>query len=569
MELVIVLLIALLIIFAISYFFRRKIYNEIDRLEVLKIQILNRSITEEMQKIKHLNMTGQTEEFFERWRKEWDEIVTSHMPKVEELLYEAEEYADKYRFKKSNQVLAHIDDLLIAAESNIEDILKEINDLVTSEQKNRMEIENAKGAYKKVRKNLLAYSHLYGELYSKLESDLHGVYEGFSQFDSQTENGNYMAAREILLAEEKKLEQLQSKMNTIPKLLADVKQTLPNQLNSLKEGFKEMSEQGYSLEHLQVDREIEALQKELHRAEQVLIHDVKLDEAEELLLMINDAVQNLYDQLELEVDTGREMASKMPELSDTFEQLQNDKLQTMEETELVKESYQLSQGEMLKADSFDKRMELLAKQFDMLKNKFDQKHVAYSLLKEEIGDLENQLKEARKEHDEFRKMLQSLRKEELQAREAILHLKQSISETSRKLKTSNVPGIPEALKNLMENAAERVKEVHQKLNGLPLNMAAVNESLLQAEELVFQVKEQTDELVEQVFFIERIIQYGNRFRSSNPILSEQLKEAERKFHLFEYDSAYEIAVTAVEKVSPGSTRRIEYYEKEQLSQYQP
>ncbi|ALC82029.1 MULTISPECIES: septation ring formation regulator EzrA [Bacillus] len=566
MELVIVLLVALLIIFAISYFFRRKIYNEIDRLEGAKIQILNRSITEEMQKIKHLNMTGQTEEFFERWRKEWDEIVTSHMPKVEELLYEAEEYADKYRFKKSNQVLAHIDDLLIAAESNIEDILREINDLVSSEQKNRSEIENAKETYKKARKNLLAYSHLYGDLYSKLESDLQGINEGFAQFDNETENGNYMAAREILQAEVKELERLQANMDVIPKLLAEVKQTLPNQLNSLMDGFKEMTDQGYNLEHLQVDREIEALQKELGRAEQVLIHDVKLDEAEELLQVINEAVQSLYDHLELEVDNGREILTKMPELTDAFEQLKKDKIQTTEETELVKESYQLSRDEMLKADAFDQRMEQLSKQFEVLKNKFDHKHVAFSLLKEEIGDLENQMNEAKREHDEYRKMLQDLRKEELQARESILHLKHSISETSRKLKTSNVPGVPESLKTLLEKASIRVKEVHEKLNGLPLNMAAVNESLLEAEQLVFQVKEQTDELVERVFFIERIIQYGNRFRSSNEILSEQLNEAERKFHSFDYESAYDIAVTAVEKVSPGSTRRIEYYEKEQLSQ---
>ncbi|MGG3572728.1 septation ring formation regulator EzrA [Bacillus gobiensis] len=566
MELVIVLLVALLIIFAISYFFRRKIYNEIDRLEGAKIQILNRSITEEMQKIKHLNMTGQTEEFFERWRKEWDEIVTSHMPKVEELLYEAEEYADKYRFKKSNQVLAHIDDLLIAAESNIEDILREINDLVSSEQKNRSEIENAKETYKKARKNLLAYSHLYGDLYSKLESDLQGINEGFAQFDNETENGNYMAAREILQAEVKELERLQANMDVIPKLLAEVKQTLPNQLNSLMDGFKEMTDQGYNLEHLQVDREIEALQKELSRAEQVLIHDVKLDEAEELLQMINEAVQSLYDHLELEVDNGREILTKMPELTDAFEQLKKEKIQTTEETELVKESYQLSRDEMLKADAFDQRMEQLSKQFEVLKNKFDHKHVAFSLLKEEIGDLENQMNEAKREHDEYRKMLQDLRKEELQARESILHLKHSISETSRKLKTSNVPGVPESLKTLLEKASIRVKEVHEKLNGLPLNMAAVNESLLEAEQLVFQVKEQTDELVERVFFIERIIQYGNRFRSSNEILSEQLNEAERKFHSFDYESAYDIAVTAVEKVSPGSTRRIEYYEKEQLSQ---
>ena len=60
-----------------------------------------------MSKIKHLKMTGETEEFFERWREEWDEIVTAHLPKVEELLYDAEENADKYRFKSESGACPH------------------------------------------------------------------------------------------------------------------------------------------------------------------------------------------------------------------------------------------------------------------------------------------------------------------------------------------------------------------------------------------------------------------------------------------------------------------------------
>ena len=106
MELVIGLLVILLALFCGGLLFQEKIYTEIDRLESWKIEILNRSIVEEMSKIKHLKMTGETEEFFERWREEWDEIVTAHLPKVEELLYDAEENADKYRFKKRIRCLS-------------------------------------------------------------------------------------------------------------------------------------------------------------------------------------------------------------------------------------------------------------------------------------------------------------------------------------------------------------------------------------------------------------------------------------------------------------------------------
>ena len=46
---------------------KRKYYSEVDRYESWKIDIMNRPVLDEMSKVKQLNMTGQTEELFERW----------------------------------------------------------------------------------------------------------------------------------------------------------------------------------------------------------------------------------------------------------------------------------------------------------------------------------------------------------------------------------------------------------------------------------------------------------------------------------------------------------------------
>ncbi|MFB8735466.1 septation ring formation regulator EzrA [Bacillus sp. SL00103] len=87
-------------------------------------------------------------------------------------------------------------------------------------------------------------------------------------------------------------------------------------------------------------------------------------------------------------------------------------------------------------------------------------------------------------------------------------------------------------------------------------MSAVNQQLkkpLTQSEMLWMRQKKCLVKVDQ---IERIIQYGNRFRSQNHILSEQLKEAERRFYAYDYTGSFDIAAAAVEKASPGAVQKL-------------
>ena len=141
-------------IFLSGYFMKKKYYKESDRLEKWKFEINSRPVLEEMQKVKQLNMNGQTEERFEKWRNDWDEVVTEMLPDLEELLFDAEEFIDKYRFKKAKAVQQEIEKVLTETEEKINTILSELHELVGSEEKNRTEIEELKELYRESKKML-------------------------------------------------------------------------------------------------------------------------------------------------------------------------------------------------------------------------------------------------------------------------------------------------------------------------------------------------------------------------------------------------------------------------------
>jgi len=555
MEVIIGLILLLCILFGVGYILRRNIYKDVDRLEAWKIEIMNRSIIDELSKVKELKMIGQAEELFEQWRSEWDEIITTQLPEVEELLYEAEELADKYRFKKSKEVLQHIENVLITVDENIDKIIEEINELVTSEEKNKVESEEVKELYKKLRKTLLAHSHQFGKAYDKLDQILSGISDSLKEFDSETNEGNYLSARKILVGLKSELDALQIKVNEIPKLLTDCNISKPNLLSELEDGYKEMVGNGYFLEHIQVDQEIERMKKQLEGFRKQ-IEETEIEEVADALQGMQIAIDSIYDLLEKEVEASQFVKQKKSTIDEKLTKLTEQKMATLEETELVKQSYRLSENELDKQKLIEKQISQIEKKFAHIKQSLDSDHVAHSIMKEELEEIEKQINKLFEEHNEYREMLQTLRKDELEARERLNHLKQILLETIRNVQQSNIPGLPEDFVKLIDKAKREVQKVTEKLEEIPLNMTTVNKLLEETVQTVGEFKNTAEELIEQVFLVEQVIQYGNRYRSRNRQLSSSFSEAEMLFRNSEYGKSLEMAASALEQVEPGALKKI-------------
>ena len=130
------------------------------------------------------------------------------------------------------------------------------------------------------------------------------------------------------------------------------------------------------------------------------------------------------------------------------------------------------------------------------------------------------------------------------------------------LHKANTPGIPEEMDVRLEEAEEHLFVAMQGLQEVPLNMKLVDSYLTKAEKCIDEVEEKAKEMVENVLLVERIIQYGNRYRKTNPQMNAKLMEAEESFRQLRYSKALEEAATAVENFEPGSMKRIEVLVKE-------
>jgi septation ring formation regulator len=556
MEVLIGIIILILSTIVFGYFSRKNIYNEVDRLDLWKVEIMNRPVTDEMAKVKGLIMMGQTEELFERWRKEWDDIVTSELPRVEELLFDAEEYADKYRFKKAKEVIKDVESILAKVDQNIQQILTELKELVESEEKNRTEIEELKKIFKNAKKTLLVHRHTFGNAIVSLEGQIEEVNGLLTAYENETNQGNYLAAREIVLTIKQKLEHLCSLLENIPQLLLEIQSNIPAQLQEIQEGFQEMNAKGYVLDHIHAEHELtvirEKLTQYLHMIEKTDIGPVK-DGVEE----IKERIDMIYDLLEKEVLASQFNQKESANIEKALQMLAEENEKTKEETSFVLETYQLPEEELEKHRQIDKKISLLLKKFNHVQAKLAEDHVAHSLIKEELEQISEQMNEVKEQYAEYREMLQTLRKDELLAREKLMELKKMLSEAKWLIHKSNLPGLPREFQYMLTEAKDCLHEAALKLEEKPLNMAAVNNVLDKAVEHVTRATEQTKEIVEQAYLAEKVIQYGNRYRSRNRHLADQLEMAEKSFRSYDYSKALEEAAAAIEEVEPGALKRIQ------------
>ncbi|WP_172371125.1 septation ring formation regulator EzrA [Sporosarcina jiandibaonis] len=564
MKYLIIPIIALIIIIIIAFLYRRKHIRQIAKLEEKKLQIQHEPIFEEMTKIKLLNMTGETEEKFERWRHEWTEVMDIHMIEIDSLLFDAEDYVDRFQFGKATKVEAEIEEKIQYCDKKMTDILAELNELVGSEEKNRIEMELLKEQHRAARKKVLAHQHSYGTTVKSLEAELESFNPKFAEYDELTANGNYLRAREIVITQSERGEYVFSLIDRIPSLLAELQNKIPAAIRELRNGSKGMEEQSYYLQHLELPKQFDDIEKKL----ETLIGDVeslKIDSIQTEIDAINERIESFYDALENEVTAKQFVDGRHMLIAEKLADVIKLTKATNDEAALVQQSYRLNEEESEIPTEAVEQLEKLNERFEMVTIRIEDEGSAASSLQEELAAIESEIDRIAIIRESFAERIKSLRIDENSVRKELNRLTKKMQDVERSLYKGNIPGIPDEMDARLEEAEEQIYIVNQSLEEVPLNMNLVNNYLENAKQSVDVVSEKVEELLENVMLVEWIIQYGNRYRTSNEEVHRRLLEAENSFREFRYEKALEEAATAVEDVEPGAMNRIEELVQENSS----
>ena len=151
-----------------------------------------------------------------------------------------------------------------------------------------------------MKRDVLANRHQFGEAAEPLEQEIESFVPEMEQYEALKEEGNYNQAHDHIKLLNEDMNYLKKDMTEIPDLIREAQKELPGQFQDLKYGCRDLKVEGYDLDHVKVDSNLQTLKTELSFVEP-MISRLELDDANDKLNSINDRLDEMYELIEHEV----------------------------------------------------------------------------------------------------------------------------------------------------------------------------------------------------------------------------------------------------------------------------
>ena len=538
------------------FIFRNRKKQDLYPLLVMKDELERETLSDDLKKVKALEIAGKAEKLYAQWEGEWDEIQIIDIEELDRDLYSAETYIDKFNFKRADEVIMNCGELIANIKDRIAGIRREIKELTEVEPRNRELYEEIVVEYKELNRELLAKRHQYGAAAEQFEQNIKEIAPQLDDFKLLTSTGKYIEAQDKINTVKELINSLKDRMEVLPDLLKEIEKTCPAQIQSLRLKVEEMEKKGFKLTHLEISSKIESSVWQLSDArEKVKSGDIDL--IENILDGIYDVIDEVSNDLKKELEykkyieeNYREITNKL-ELQDKLNEALYNNIQE------IKNRYQIYQkDEEMVANYYDELSELLDVKHDIDVYINNQPKLNYKDLKEKVELLGQGLEKIEEDQTNYSRYLTSLREEEGHSREKLIFINQEKEVIKRKLDNSRVPGFSDRFIVLYKDVTDSYRYAIEELRKKPINIDLLKRAVAEAEESLDIYASEVNNILTDIELIEKLIRYANRYRKDNIEFHQQLTVAEQYYREYRYNKTLEIIRNSLDKVEPGAYERI-------------
>ncbi len=529
---------------------KKKYQNEISSLERDKNLIISSSILSELNKVEALINNDKLQEAYEDWQKRFKEIKEVEVPKLTDALIEIEECFNEKDYKTLNDKIAKAELEIYYVKSKADFLLDEIKEITLSEERNRETITKLKARYREILAKYNKNKNDYKEVSSPLELQFENVDKLFAAFEVAMESNSYEEVGKIVKGIDDLIGNLEIVIDEAPSIIIMGRNLIPNKMKEVKSINERMVAEGFNLDYLNLDYNIEETNKKL----QDIFAKLNVLNVEDSILELKtilDYFDNIYNDFDKEKQARKifeEYIRKILVKANKLEKINNGLYRKLD---VIKYSYDLTDDDVKVIEVIKAELVAIKKDYNEIVDAHRNKSFAYTRLGKEMENLNIRLSKTEEKLDTALKSLGNLEAEEQRAHEQLDEIKEILEKAKKRINSYKLPIIPNDYYVQLSEANVAIKEMIKELNKKPVSIKTLNIRVDTARDLVLKLYNTSSEIVKTAAIVEVAIIYGNRYRPLNKNLDNDISQAEELFYQGEFKKALEITLKSIDAIEPG------------------
>ena len=554
---VFIILIILLYILTIIIKSKRKkdILSNVDRLTTEKNLIMSSSLITELAKASKLTNNKKIEEEVEEWKQRLDKIEKVDMPKLTDELVEIETLCINKDYEGANEKIGTAEKHIFHVKAKSIKLLSEIKDLTESEERNREAITKLKSLYREVIFKYNKNKDDYKEVSSPIELQFENIDKLFSAFEVSIQNHEYEELGKIVKALDDMIHNISIVIEEAPTIVLISTMILPKKMKDIKSIATRMTRDGYNIEYLNIDYNIEETNKKISEIMDRL-NVLNLQDSVFDLKTLVDYYEAIYSDFDNEKRSKKEYERGIININDRIVKVSSILRNLYAEIDNLKDTYDLSDDEIMVIDEINKELVQVKDSFKLINDRTLSKVMPFSKLSNECEMVAVSLSKVEDKLETTLKNLGSLKEDEARARDQLYEIKNIINNSKYKIKDYNLPVIPDKFYVELKEAYDAIKEIQIEIDKKPISIKTLNLRVDTARDLALKLYQTASNTTKTAAMAEMAIVYGNRYRSSNREVASGLNASTKAFYKGDYKDSLEKILNTLNIVEPGIHKKL-------------
>ena len=540
---------------------KKKILKEIDNLEKEKNLLINVPVLNELSKVEALVKSNKKlEDRYNGWKLKFEVIENETIPYINDMLIELDFAVDKSKAKEIYEKIAEIEIKLYEIKVKIKNIMSEIKEITSSEERNRASVIKLKARYRKLKKKFTETKADYEETAKTIELQFETIEKRFEEFEYVMEKKDYEEVIYVVKGLTEMIDHMTIVIDEIPEIMLMGKSLIPKRTEDVSSEYIKLTREGYQLDYLNVEYNIVETEKKVNsifdRVRVLNLEDVTFE-----LKTILEYFDSLFNDFETEKLTRKYYEEGLANFNKKRKHV--DKLLNAVQSGLpeMRKHYNLTDDTLDAVKLLNTEFDGIVKDYEKLET-LDRNHTfPFSKLNAELEIIMLKWTKLSEKLNAILQKVGNLKDDEERARGQLEDIKLLLKQSKYQIRKNRLPIIPDNYYVELREASDAIKEIQVELSKKPLDVDTLNVRVDTARDLVFKLHNTTAEMVKTALLSEYAIVYGNRYRSSKPVINEGLIKAENLFFKGEYKKSLELSISTLDVVEPGIHKKILDYKK--------